>query len=152
MPLSAPASNPLLFDAARLSAAASAASAAASSNDLPCIMPSGPSARSTARLSICEVQAALVSLQVSHSVQERKNADSELRFFPFLNRISLQLSMASVHASHNTQIEEVSRHCTWVPCGSVHAMILPVWQCTEHLKSLKALYAALAAAVASLQQ
>lgn len=43
VPLSATATNPLLFDSARLSAAATAAAAAAASGDVPCDIPCGAS-------------------------------------------------------------------------------------------------------------
>jgi hypothetical protein len=59
----------------------------------------------------------------------------------------MQRSMTDVNASHFTQIEEVSNAIASIPF-----MRSRDCQCVELLKSLRALYAALVAAIAQIQQ
>ena len=96
--LSASASNPLLFDSARLSAAATAAAAAG--DYAPCDITCSASARCIARLNVCEAKAALASLQVCQCEESRLRAT--------LCHV-VQRSMACVNASHFTRMDQV-RH------------------------------------------
>jgi hypothetical protein len=100
VPLSASACNPLLFDSARLSAAAAAAAAAAGCADVPCDVACSASARCVARLSLCEARAALASLQVAFVPQRDGNAASCV----------VQRSLVCDNASHVNRMEEV-RSC-----------------------------------------